>query len=255
LLLLLLLLLCLLSAREPYAAFIPGCEFLQLHLHCCSICLRLCVPAFLLVQQLRCMTRHSLNCCCAPACRFATYDGIDACGCRLADEVRGLVAAQPSLSRISVVAHSMGGLMARCARRRSQQAAGVLAAAAAAAGVSMCARQQQECIVADIMLVSYHHIAGCTIAGCQQPGCIADDTRHTLVLLCRYAIGQLYNPASRTICGLQPAHFVTLATPHCGCDADGVAQVRDRAGASTGCVSVVQCSAAATWFVAEREQA
>ncbi|KAF6261528.1 putative serine esterase-domain-containing protein [Scenedesmus sp. NREL 46B-D3] len=86
---------------------------------------------------------------------FATHDGIDTCGCRLADEVRGLVAAQPSLTRVSIVAHSMGGLMARWG----------------------------------------------------------------------YAIGQLYNPASHTICGLQPAHFVTLATPHCGCDADGVAQV------------------------------
>jgi hypothetical protein len=51
----------------------------------------------------------------------------------------------------------------------------------------------------------------------------------------RYAIGQLYNPASRTICGLQPAHFVTLATPHCGCDADGVAQVGLGAGQGQSC--------------------
>jgi hypothetical protein len=42
----------------------------------------------------------------------------------------------------------------------------------------------------------------------------------------RYALGSLYNPASGTICGLQPAHFISMATPHCGCDADGVAQVR-----------------------------
>jgi hypothetical protein len=55
--------------------------------------------------------------CCVHTCRFATYDGIDACGSRLADEVRGLVAAQPSLSRVSIVAHSMGGLMARCGGR------------------------------------------------------------------------------------------------------------------------------------------
>jgi hypothetical protein len=54
---------------------------------------------------------------------------------------------------------------------------------------------------------------------------VTSSAQRTRLLLCRYAIGQLYNPASRTVCGLQPAHFVTLATPHCGCDADGVAQV------------------------------
>lgn len=42
---------------------------------------------------------------------------------------------------------------------------------------------------------------------------------------CRYAIGLLFNPQSSTIAGLVPGHFVTLATPHCGCDAEGVAQV------------------------------
>lgn len=88
------------------------------------------------------------------SCRFSTYQGIDACGQRLADEVRGVVAAAgPGLTHISIIAHSMGGLMAR------------------------------------------------------------------------YAIGALFNPTSSTICGLQPTHFVTMATPHCGCDADGVAQV------------------------------
>lgn len=45
-------------------------------------------------------------------------------------------------------------------------------------------------------------------------------------LIARYALGLLYNPASRTVCGLEPCHFVTLATPHLGCDADGVAQVQ-----------------------------
>lgn len=85
--------------------------------------------------------------------RFSTYQGIDACGQRLADEIRTVVASQPSLSRISVVAHSMGGLMAR------------------------------------------------------------------------YAVGALYNPDKSLVCGLQPCHFVSMATPHCGCDADGVAQV------------------------------
>ena len=43
--------------------------------------------------------------------RFATWHGIDRCGQRLADEVRSLVAAPENagLTRISFVAHSMGG--------------------------------------------------------------------------------------------------------------------------------------------------
>ncbi|KAG2423781.1 hypothetical protein HXX76_015057 [Chlamydomonas incerta] len=86
--------------------------------------------------------------------RTDTYDGIDVCGGRLADEIRGVVAAHPSLTRISVVGHSLGGL------------------------------------------------------------------------LLRYAIGLLYSPASGRIAGLAPAHFLSLATPHCGCDGgDSVAQV------------------------------
>jgi len=45
--------------------------------------------------------------------RAATYDGIDVCGQRLADEVRRAVAARPSLERVSIVGHSMGGLLGR----------------------------------------------------------------------------------------------------------------------------------------------
>jgi hypothetical protein len=45
-------------------------------------------------------------------------------------------------------------------------------------------------------------------------------------LLLRYAIGISFDPASRKVLGLEPSHFVTLATPHLGCDAEGVSQVR-----------------------------
>ncbi len=37
--------------------------------------------------------------------------------------------------------------------------------------------------------------------------------------------GKLYNPVTHLICGLIPAHFVTMATPHMGCDGEGPAQV------------------------------
>jgi triacylglycerol esterase/lipase EstA (alpha/beta hydrolase family) len=48
-------------------------------------------------------------------------------------------------------------------------------------------------------------------------------------LLCRYAIGVLYCPQSGAVAGLQPHHFVSMATPHCGCDAVGMAQVGEAA--------------------------
>jgi len=36
---------------------------------------------------------------------------------------------------------------------------------------------------------------------------------------------KLYDPVTSLICGLIPAHFITLATPHMGCDGEGPAQV------------------------------
>lgn len=44
-------------------------------------------------------------------------------------------------------------------------------------------------------------------------------------LLVRYAVGVLYDPQARTVAGLTPCHFITMATPHAGCDADGLSQV------------------------------
>ena len=85
----------------------------------------------------------------------ATLQGVDACGDRVAAEVREAVAAHGGrLQRISVVGHSMGGLVAR------------------------------------------------------------------------HAVGRLYDPATRTVAGLRPCHFITMATPHLGCAGEsGEAQV------------------------------
>ncbi|CAL5220186.1 g2158 [Coccomyxa viridis] len=74
-----------------------------------------------------------------------TYQGVDKCGERLAKEVSAYVEQHPALQRISVLGHSMGGLIAR------------------------------------------------------------------------YALGKMYDPKTGLICGLRPAHFITLATPHLGC--------------------------------------
>lgn len=38
-------------------------------------------------------------------------------------------------------------------------------------------------------------------------------------------MGKLYDESSRTILGLKPAHFVTMATPHLGVDGNGLTQV------------------------------
>ncbi|EFJ47651.1 hypothetical protein VOLCADRAFT_91609, partial [Volvox carteri f. nagariensis] len=100
--------------------------------------------------------------------RTDTYDGIDVCGQRLADEIRSVVAAHPSLQRISVIGHSMGGL------------------------------------------------------------------------LLRYAVVLLYDRSTGRIAGLKPAHFISLATPHLGCDAGGLAQ--SSPGSSTKLKSPSQTS-------------
>jgi hypothetical protein len=42
-----------------------------------------------------------------------TFEGIDLCGKRLAEEVREYVSLTPGLERISVIGHSMGGLISR----------------------------------------------------------------------------------------------------------------------------------------------
>ena len=42
-----------------------------------------------------------------------TFEGIDLCGKRLAEEVREYVNQTPGLERISVIGHSMGGLISR----------------------------------------------------------------------------------------------------------------------------------------------
>lgn len=82
-----------------------------------------------------------------------TFQGIDACGRRLVEEIDAIVAANPSLRCISFIGHSMGGLLARC------------------------------------------------------------------------AMGMSYNPTTGRVSGLMPRHFVSMATPHLGCDVDGPAQV------------------------------
>lgn len=56
-------------------------------------------------------------------------------------------------------------------------------------------------------------------------------------LILRYAVAQLYNPRASTIAGLTPTHFVTLATPHLGCDAQGEAQVSTGQAGEEGSVA------------------
>jgi alpha-beta hydrolase superfamily lysophospholipase len=82
-----------------------------------------------------------------------TFAGIDTCGKRLAEEIREVVARNPSLKYISFLGHSMGGLIVR------------------------------------------------------------------------HAAGNLYDPSSKLVAGLQPIHFIAMASPHLGCDASGESQV------------------------------
>ena len=85
--------------------------------------------------------------------RLSTFQGMDSCGTRLAEEVRECVTRHSTLQSISFIGHSMGGL------------------------------------------------------------------------LCRYAIGCLFDESNKKICGLTPRHLITLATPHIGCDSEGEAEL------------------------------
>ena len=47
-------------------------------------------------------------------------------------------------------------------------------------------------------------------------------------LLIRYAVGRLYDADTQRVAGLKPMHFITLASPHLGCDSVGEAQARSQ---------------------------
>lgn len=52
--------------------------------------------------------------------------------------------------------------------------------------------------------------------------CLAPGVTILLALMhcrSRYAAGRLFDPGSNTLAGLAPCHFVAMATPHLGCDA------------------------------------
>lgn len=48
-------------------------------------------------------------------CSLLHADGIDVCGQRLVSEIQTIVARNPSLERLTIIGHSMGGLLARYA--------------------------------------------------------------------------------------------------------------------------------------------
>lgn len=46
-------------------------------------------------------------------------------------------------------------------------------------------------------------------------------------LIARHAAGHLYDEGTGLVAGLRPGHFITMATPHLGCEVDtSPAQVR-----------------------------
>lgn len=74
-----------------------------------------------------------------------------------------------------------------------------------------------------------------------------DHPRPAAVPCSRYAIGRLYDPATRTVAGLAPCHFVAIATPHLGCDTRlNPAQVRgSRSGSIPCCRDLLLAASAA----------
>eukprot|EP00967_Tisochrysis_lutea_P094646 scaffold137675_cov18-Tisochrysis_lutea.AAC.1 len=48
--------------------------------------------------------------------------------------------------------------------------------------------------------------------------CVAFPLAHSVLAV-------LFDPKTRRIAGLEPCHFISIATPHVGCDAEGISQV------------------------------
>jgi hypothetical protein len=154
-----------------------------------------------------------------------TFHGVDICGERLAEEIRGVVAQHPGLERISLLGHSMGGLIAR-------YAAGERAQHAQRERRPGCGRWQVVWEAGGKAAQSKQGVwAGRVCAGCRAQGgssfptrappCIHGYQPHRAALTWRVcAAGRLFDPESRTICGLKPCHFVSMATPHLGCDGE-----------------------------------
>lgn len=129
-----------------------------------------------------------------------TLGGIDTCAERLAAEVREYVAAHSDLQRITILAHSMGGLVARYmigGSGRLPVSGGVLAAVLKNLG-SLAVRKAQ---------------LQCSITGHSQSRTVP----------CGSA-GRLYDRHTGLVAGLEPAHFFAMATPHMGCGGYGIIQ-------------------------------
>jgi len=113
--------------------------------------------------------------------RFArTFDGVDACGDRLAAEVRAAVkqgGGPGAYDRVSFVGH-------RCVERST--GGGVWVA--------------RGCCPAASPAHAHAH-PPLSMGG----------------LVARHAVGRLFDPSTRTLAGVRAAHFVSLATPHLGC--------------------------------------
>ncbi len=67
------------------------------------------------LQPYNSLTKQLQHCWVPCAPDVQTFDGIDVCGERLAEEIWAEVAKYPSLQKMSLIGHSMGGLLIRYA--------------------------------------------------------------------------------------------------------------------------------------------
>lgn len=163
--------------------------------------------------------------------RRATYHGVDACGDRLAREVKQIVAARPSLKRISFFGH-------RCAttcpsRSRHCAVEGPRPRARSSPVRPMAASRTSHHPLSEpfprLSRVAWPAAVALTgpciveVDNCvrQRRGVVACSMGG---LICRYAAGALFDNDSKRVAGLKPAHFLTMATPHLGCDTAGEPQ-------------------------------
>ncbi|KAJ0031503.1 hypothetical protein Pint_14209 [Pistacia integerrima] len=116
-----------------------------------------------------------------------TFDGVDLMGERLADEVRRVVSHRPQVQKISFVAHSLGGLIARYAIGRLYENSPRL---------DPTGRRLYE----NSPRLDPTGISGDSPSEEQK----------------KYSMQLLEQPCEARIAGLEPMNFITFATPHLG---------------------------------------
>ncbi|KAF8008535.1 hypothetical protein BT93_K2257 [Corymbia citriodora subsp. variegata] len=121
-----------------------------------------------------------------------TFDGVDMMGERLAEEVLGVIRHRPGVRKISFIAHSLGGLVARYAIGRLYEEPSQSALCTA---IRDCPSGEQSNHLMEVLEPHEGKVAGLE----PHEGKVAGLESH-----------------EGKVAGLEPVNFITVATPHLG---------------------------------------